>query len=358
MVSERLEASQHAFVPDGVGFSAQNGRHAFSAHFDGEGVEFVDAAADAWAFRLTPARLGRSAGLAPIEAARASTGDCDATGREDAGGECLRRLELERPGLLEWWQNDEDGMEQGFTVEELPGEGPLLLDLDVDGADVAVSGRTAWLDVGGAQRIQYRGLVATDAAGRELDAHLERTEGGLRIVVDVEGARWPVDIDPTVTTGWWGMGASTSVYYGTSVAGIGDVNGDGYDDIAVGAPSSSTYAGAVYVYHGSASGPATTYSKLITFTTSYSYFGTALAGAGDVNADGYDDLVVGADEYTSGSTDEGAVLVYHGSASGLPSTYNTKIEANSSYAYLGGAVAGAGDVNGDGYDDIVVGARE
>lgn len=47
VVSERLEASQHAFVPDGVGFSAQNGRHAFSAHFDGEGVEFVDAAADA-----------------------------------------------------------------------------------------------------------------------------------------------------------------------------------------------------------------------------------------------------------------------------------------------------------------------
>ena len=89
-------------------------------------------------------------------------------------------------------------------------------------------------------------------------------------------------------------------------------------------------------------------------------FTVGAAGAGDVNGDGYGDVVIGSAEWAAPTLDEGAVFVYHGSATGIvdgsPAGAATVIESNLLKAALGASVASAGDVNGDGYDDIIVGA--
>ncbi len=85
-------------------------------------------------------------------------------------------------------------------------------------------------------------------------------------------------------------------------------------------------------------------------------FWYSVASAGDVNGDGYSDVIVGAYVYDNGQSDEGAAFIYHGSSSGLSTTAASQLEANQVSAYLGYSVASAGDVNGDGYSDVIVGA--
>ncbi len=146
---------------------------------------------------------------------------------------------------------------------------------------------------------------------------------------------------------------------GYAVASAGDVNGDGYDDLIVGAhyyDNGQTDEGAVFILHGSASGLSTTPDTTIESDQAYTYFGISVAPADDVNGDGFDDIVVGAYLYDHGQTDEGAAFVYLGSAAGIITTPIATIESDQAFADLGVAVAAAGDVNGDGYDDIIVGA--
>ena len=85
-------------------------------------------------------------------------------------------------------------------------------------------------------------------------------------------------------------------------------------------------------------------------------FGVSVATAGDVNGDGYSDVIVGAHDYDSDQTDEGRAYVYLGSASGLASSPAWTAEGDQAGADFGISVATAGDVNGDGYSDVIVGA--
>jgi hypothetical protein len=160
---------------------------------------------------------------------------------------------------------------------------------------------------------------------------------------------------------WSRSGNEAGDRFGYSVACAGDVNGDGYSEIIVGAPfvfSGYENKGAAYVYSGSADGlsngapmwsssPADMYSAK---------FGTSVASAGDVNADGYGDIIVGCPFYSCAHDQEGAAYVYLGSASGLALTASWTDESNEEYARFGWSVASAGDVNGDGYGDVIIGA--
>lgn len=132
--------------------------------------------------------------------------------------------------------------------------------------------------------------------------------------------------------------------FGASVSSAGDVNGDGYADVLVGAPDSNR----AYLYYGRAAGLSTTAAVTLVPTGAGANFGVSVAGIGDVNADGYADIAVGTD---------GASIVYvwFGGASGLGST-PTGVSAPSGALGFGRAVAGAGDVNGDGYPDVIIGA--
>ncbi len=148
--------------------------------------------------------------------------------------------------------------------------------------------------------------------------------------------------------------------FGWRVAGAGDVNGDGYDDVLVTAPGypAGSKAGRVYLFYGAASGLSSTAVISITGEANLQEFGNSAASAGDVNGDGYDDIIVGAYRNDDWGPTAGKVYLYYGSAAGLDVTTPTTIIGENPFDRFGYAVSTAGDVNGDGYADVLVGATD
>jgi hypothetical protein len=157
---------------------------------------------------------------------------------------------------------------------------------------------------------------------------------------------------------------------GFSLNGVGDVNGDGIDDMLIGAPYDDDVglnAGQAYLIFGKTSG----WSMYTSISTADASFrgenGTdvcawEVAGAGDVNADGFDDILISANGSDAGDFDTGQVYLIFGKDSGW--LMDTPISsANGSFIgenvddQVGYSIAGAGDVNRDGFDDILIGTR-
>lgn len=164
-------------------------------------------------------------------------------------------------------------------------------------------------------------------------------------------------------------GSFDSADFGGSVAGAGDVNGDGFADVVVGARGWDQAdglfdEGAAFVFLGTATGVDPAPHTTIESRQPASELGLSVAGAGDLNGDGFDDIVVGShfwDGILPGTNlrVDGAAFVFYGSAAGIaavdPEAADAMISANQIDSFLGFSVAGAGDVNGDGYDDLIVG---
>ncbi len=146
---------------------------------------------------------------------------------------------------------------------------------------------------------------------------------------------------------------------GSSVSGVGDVNGDGFDDIAFGLPfydGGEADEGLIRVYRGSSGGPVFFFG--IESNEAGAEYGFSVAAAGDVNGDGRGDVLVGARLRDAGLTDEGVASVYLGATGGLTLPAAWSVSGGQANAHFGRAVAGLGDINGDGYADIAAGAPD
>lgn len=140
------------------------------------------------------------------------------------------------------------------------------------------------------------------------------------------------------------------------VAPAGDINKDGFEDVIVGAPENAEQgenAGKIYVYLGSSSGIVSTPIFTDVGSNEDDWFGAHVGSAGDVNKDGYDDLLVGASRLTNSGI--GYVRLYLGNSSGIDASKTitlTGLLANETFAK--NSISPAGDVNKDGYDDVMV----
>ena len=147
-------------------------------------------------------------------------------------------------------------------------------------------------------------------------------------------------------------GQETESYYGTSVASAGDVNGDGYSDIIVGAYGYNSNTGRAYIYYGGLIPHYTPDIVLNGESSTDSKFGFSVSTAGDVNGDGYSDVIVGASYYNSNT---GRAYIYYGGVS-MNNVADVIMTGEAINNYFAWSVSNAGDVNGDGYSDIITGA--
>jgi hypothetical protein len=175
---------------------------------------------------------------------------------------------------------------------------------------------------------------------------------------------------------WEYYGGQAGAELGTSVSTAADVNGDGWGDVIIGAPKydngAATDAGKVFAFYGAggdglnptpADGDLTNIPQwTYACNQANANFGISIAAAGDVNNDGYSDVIVGANLFDNGQTDEGVALIFRGKnpsglGGGLQATPSDTLEANQANANFGISVASAGDVNADGYYDVIIGAN-
>ena len=159
------------------------------------------------------------------------------------------------------------------------------------------------------------------------------------------------------------IGEAASDFAGISVSSAGDMDADGHDDLLIGAygDSGGTYAGAAYLVLGPVSGEvdlSAADAKLIGEAAS-DYAGISISSAGDVDADGHDDLLVGAYREGSGGAYAGAAYLVLGPVSGEVdlSGADAKLVGAAAYGQAGYSVSSAGDVDADGHDDLLVGAH-
>ncbi len=166
---------------------------------------------------------------------------------------------------------------------------------------------------------------------------------------------------PDFATPVWTVNGGAQNWLGSKVSTAGDLNGDGYDDVMVGTPvyANGEFAeGAVYVYLGSPTGPNQTPQAILEPNISNIGFGTSIDTAGDVNGDGYDDILVGAPRYADGQASEGRAYLFLGTPDGISTTHAWTFESNAASANFGMRVCGTGDVDADGFDDVLVAAPD
>ncbi len=237
--------------------------------------------------------------------------------------------------------------------------------------DGAAAGDNSGWSVAEAGDVNGDGL-ADVTIGAPYAGNNSRNDSGSSYVIYGSAASTNLDLDSlTSSRGFRIDGATDFDQSGWSVSGAGDVNGDELDDIIIGADFARNSSGSSYVVYGNAS---STNLDLDSLTSSRGFridgdgaddhSGNSVSGAGDVNGDGLSDVIVGAyGAHNNSRIDSGSSYVIYGNSSGvnldlasLNAGRGFRIDGAAANDRSGNSVSGAGDVNGDGLADIIIGA--
>ncbi|MFC1700184.1 FG-GAP-like repeat-containing protein, partial [Patescibacteria group bacterium] len=211
-------------------------------------------------------------------------------------------------------------------------------------------------------------LVIGGRDGNDTDDGL--APGEVWLILGTAPGTWSMDtdIEDQYAASWYGE--TTLDDFGEEVVSAGDVNGDGYEDILASDPAYNGSTGKAYLIFGAASGWTKNTDMAAGDDASWYAEGAnesfaekrSMVGGGDVNGDGFDDILIAAPDNAGGGTSRGQVYLILGKETGWSTDVDIATVADASWVGegdnddLGDALSFAGDINGDGYDDILIGA--
>ncbi|MBC8048264.1 MAG: FG-GAP repeat protein, partial [Fimbriimonadaceae bacterium] len=323
-IQSSIEAAQYKFTSIGKNnFVTFNKAHALSTEVTPGSMEVsgMDANNDKWNAALMLHSVNSNLG-------NMHTGDLISTDVE------ANKLIYNYNNLSIEYINTTDGIRQNFIVKSAPEQAEnvsVILNIESK-LNPHLKSNTLILSKNNSQLYKYSDLKVWDKNGKPLQANMSLNGNQLALNVDVRNAEFPVTIDPLSTTyAWKHTGGQSHAGFGFWVSGNGDVNGDGFSDIAIGAPEyTNTHSGegAVFVFHGSPSGLLTTPSFVSYGGQDSSGYGRCVSIEGDVDGDGFDDLIIGAHEYDNPQKNEGRVWLHRGSISGVEPIADWNFETN------------------------------
>lgn len=343
-----LALEYNILAGDAVTYQAPNRLNGWRTHFNTSGVQMEPRVDGDWSLEMTLTHMGDEFGMTAVE---------PATLMVDGN-----QISYSRGTVTEWYINNNRGLEQGFTIESHPsGAGAAMLHLDV-ALGGTLTGQAIAPEViefatsEGEHILTYDHLYAFDVNANPLPASMQlftAADGSqsVRLSVETANAVFPIVVDPLASSADWIVATAQDDLLGFSVSTAGDVDGDGFDDVLVGAPwfdANGNNKGATFLYLGSDEGLDTVVFWQEIGENANDEFGFAVSEAGDIDNDGFDDVIIGA-------PGRDAAYIYYGSATGLDSSTEQRVskQADSNFGY---SVSGAGDVNDDGNADIIVGA--